>query len=182
MIIKSNYTSPLNNFSTFFKGKVIGGNADGVVIDNNDGSVTKVFKPQKKLTALNEIKVLRYLESKNYKNCPKIIEVKEYGNSIHIKMTRIKGITLSKYIKNKTQKEIKEIESLVLDRLKTLHSLNVIHGDLSGANIMLELENNKVKDIYFIDFAASKIEENGNKSIDFSRIGFDLALALSKTQ
>lgn len=87
-------------------------------------------------------------------NVPKVIG----SGETEISMEYIKGDKLSNILEKLKDKEIKEIFFIIGDSLAKLHNKDIIHNDLTTANILLC--NGKV---YFIDFGlgfvSKKIED-----------------------
>ena len=93
------------------------------------------------------------------RNCPCVVRVADFfyeNNTAYIVMEYIDGITLKKYVKNHGDRiDFETARSMVIDvamSLAQVHSLNVLHRDISPDNIMV-CKNGQVK---LIDFGASR--------------------------
>jgi TP53 regulating kinase and related kinases len=84
-------------------------------------------------------------------NSPKPIETKEI---YQIKMPYIKGKKLSDNLDSFPLEKQKEICKKIGEEIAKLHKADIIHGDLTTSNMILDEENNK---IYFIDFGLGYI-------------------------
>lgn len=117
----------------------------------------------------NEIKILKICG--NAKISPKIyfneIIYNEYNSYFYYYtyMEFIDGITLYKFIEklsiNKIDKEIKnKIFKLLVKKKNILHKLGYIHYDLHMGNIILKMKNEKIIDLFIIDYGLSKSINN----------------------
>lgn len=90
---------------------------------------------------------------------PKLTKVDEANKEILIEF--INGKKLSENLENF---DYNEISRKIADNLSKMHNLDIIHGDLTTSNMILNKENKK---LYFIDFGLSfhskKIED---KAVD----------------
>lgn len=94
-------------------------------------------------------------------NCPKPLENKD---EYKIEIPYIKGKKLSESLDNFSLEKQKKIFNEVGKMIAKIHENNIIHGDLTTSNIILQDKKNK---IYFIDFGlgffSDKIED---KAVD----------------
>ncbi len=101
-----------------------------------------------------EAKVLQTLKDAGFP-CPSLIEMDD--SKMHLKMELIKGKVLRDVLNTDHRKFGREIG----EKIAFMHSKDVIHGDLTTSNMILDGE------IYFIDFGLSffskKIED---KAVD----------------
>jgi len=80
-------------------------------------------------------------------NCPKPFFEPSIKNSSKIKMPFIKGKRLSEELDSLTLKEQKSICFQIGESIAKLHDKDIIHGDLTTSNTILQ-----EKKVYFIDF------------------------------
>jgi tRNA A-37 threonylcarbamoyl transferase component Bud32 len=114
----------------------------------------------------NEIQISKICGKKNIS--PKIIKNKIIYNNFDSKlyfytyMQLINGVTLLNYLNNtlKNKKlnnmEEKFILKLFNKKRKILHNLGYIHQDLHLGNIMLEIKDKKIIDLYIIDYGLTE--------------------------
>lgn len=82
-------------------------------------------------------------------------------------MEYIDGITFIDY-KNKVESDkesyeiIDKINKIISIKKKLLHKLGFIHNDLHSGNIMIKFKDNKIVNVYIIDFGRSKKINNMN--------------------
>lgn len=91
----------------------------------------------------------------NHKNIVKILSYGTFKDNYYIAYEYIEGITLDKYIKQKSL-SISEIESIsiqILEALYYAHSNNIIHRDIKPSNIMIAKGTVKI-----LDFGIAKQE------------------------
>lgn len=110
----------------------------------------------------NELKVFNLLK-KHINNYNKnVIEPHNYkiveGNYYYYVYKYFDGVDLSKYMKNHSKNKLSESAILkifiqIVDGLRFLHSLNIVHSDLKLENVII----NKYKQIKIIDFDLSNI-------------------------
>lgn len=90
-----------------------------------------------------------------HKNIVKILDYGTFEDSYYIAYEYIEGITLDKYIKQKslTVPEIENIAIQILEGLSYAHSKNIVHRDIKPSNIMIEDGTVKI-----LDFGIAKQE------------------------
>lgn len=103
---------------------------------------------------INEFSILKHLQKNGYKNCPSLISYNSKNYEYTIVMEKINGSTISKI--KKINDRLKIFKKLIY-AVKKLHSLNVVHNNLSPNNVMFDL--NKV---YIIDFSVATHIRNIN--------------------
>lgn len=96
----------------------------------------------RKLRTRSEAKIINKLNKTTF--VPKILESDE--KTFQISMEYIQGEKLSQSLEDL---DYKEICRQIADLLTKLHNQDIIHGDLTTSNMILNKENNKV---YLIDF------------------------------
>ena len=91
---------------------------------------------------------------------PKILKVKEN----EIDMQFIQGKVLSQHLDSFSKQKQKNIAQELAREISKIHAQNIVHGDLTTSNLILNEKENK---IYFIDFGlafhSAKIED---KAVD----------------
>ncbi len=97
----------------------------------------------RKFRTRREAKVLEKLHEANF-SAPQLIEFSD--ETMTIRMQKIPGKTVRDSIANTTCAKLGRI---IGEKIGILHSLGVIHGDLTTSNMIFS------KDIYFIDFGLS---------------------------
>lgn len=154
--------------------KIIQQGAEAIIY-KEDNKITKdrVVKRYRLPELDNRIRILRTRqEYKLLKKASKIIntpnpEDSKSKNETSIKMPYIKGKKLSDYLNKISEKESKEICRQIGESIAKLHDANIIHGDLTTSNIILDKE----KRVWFIDFGlgfnSGRIED---KAVDLHLI------------
>jgi serine/threonine protein kinase len=91
----------------------------------------------------------------NHKNIVKILSYGTFKDNYYIAYEYIEGITLDKYIKQKSLSisEIENISIQILEALYYAHSNNIIHRDIKPSNIMIAKGTVKI-----LDFGIAKQE------------------------
>lgn len=91
----------------------------------------------------------------NHKNIVKILSFGTFKDNYYIAYEYIEGITLDKYIKQKSLSisEIEDISIQILEALYYAHSNNIIHRDIKPSNIMIAKGTVKI-----LDFGIAKQE------------------------
>jgi len=78
-------------------------------------------------------------------------------------MKNINGITLEKYLEKKdSHKNINKIKKLLKNKINKIHKLGYLHYDIHPGNIMIELKDNSLKNLYIIDFGVTRKIKNVN--------------------
>ena len=115
--------------------------------------IKEIDEKLRKARTKREIKVLTKLQDINFPS-PKPIgdDGKEILISEHIQGDKVRDIL--------EKSNYKQLAEEIGNKLATLHNNNIIHGDLTTSNMILNSKNNE---IYFIDFGLSffshKIED-----------------------
>lgn len=104
--------------------------------------IPELDKKIRKKRTKSETKILK--KASNIINSPKPIEIKKENQ---IQMPYIKGKRLSQHLNKFELKEQKSICKQIGELIAKLHKENIIHGDLTTSNIILQKE-----DIHIIDF------------------------------
>lgn len=100
-------------------------------------------------------------------NAPIPIEDKTQKNNTIITMPYIKGKKLSEYLDKLSNKESENACKQIGNNIAILHDNNIIHGDLTTSNMILD-EKGK---IWFIDFGLGFISERiEDKAVDLHLI------------
>lgn len=122
--------------------------------------ISKLDEKIRKLRTRSETKLLE--KASKIIPVPKIISINE--KSKEILMELIKGKKLSDQLENFSEKQQSEIFRQIGKNIAKLHDSDIIHGDLTTSNMIL---NEKEKKVYFVDFGlgffSSKIED---KAVD----------------
>ncbi len=71
-------------------------------------------------------------------------------------MEYINGLTFNQYIQRHSAEEIDKIMKKIDKKIDKMHELNVIHGDLTGDNIIIDKQNN----VFIIDFGSAIYDPN----------------------
>jgi len=78
-------------------------------------------------------------------------------------MKNINGITLEKYLEKKdSNKNIQKIKKILKNKINKIHKLGYLHYDIHNGNIMIELKDNSLKNLYIIDFGITRKIKNIN--------------------
>ncbi|MGC8688305.1 MAG: KEOPS complex kinase/ATPase Bud32 [Candidatus Micrarchaeia archaeon] len=117
----------------------------------------------RKERTLTEARILAFASSNNI-NTPFVFLIKDYS----IIMNKIKGTNLNILMKYK--KIEPSIFKDVAIQLAKMHNLNIIHGDFTPANIMVDNSNNT-----FNNYIDSDIDYNYDRSYKVYIIDFGLA-------
>ncbi len=95
-------------------------------------------------------------------NAPAPIVKRKDKNATKIVMPFIKGIKLSEYLDKLPSTKQKKICKVIGENIAKLHDVDIIHGDLTTSNMILDKE-----EVFFIDFGlgfySKKIED---KAVD----------------
>ena len=118
--------------------------------------IKEIDERLRKFRTKREAKILEKLSLINFPS-PKLIKTDKKEKII---MSNISGAL----IKNILEKNYTRLSKEIGEKIAVLHNNNIIHGDLTTSNMILNKNNNK---IYFIDFGLSffshKIED---KAVD----------------
>jgi TP53 regulating kinase-like protein len=159
-------TEGISNKSINSRGNIIGIGAEAILIKENNllkkVRIRKNYRHEKidetlrKLRTRKEAKILTKLSE--FKISPKIYKVDEFSKEII--MDYLEGERLSETLDSYSIKKQKEIAKEIGKNISILHSLNIIHGDLTTSNMILsnDFKNNSRKEkeiVYFIDFGLS---------------------------
>lgn len=100
---------------------------------------------------INELSKYKYLEKYSFLNIPKVLN--NYINSIKnvIILEKIEAITLAEYLYSKELLEKLKIFKKILNEVKKLHEVYLVHNDLNLQNILIDATNQ----VYIIDFSVS---------------------------
>jgi serine/threonine protein kinase len=118
---------------------------------------------------INEILSLKEVQENNCKETNLVdlcfIEAFRDDENIYI-VTQFKNDTtsLQKFIEENTF-SIKQIVTyilILLNKLKTIHSLNIAHNDVKPANILVQYDNNGIIDLSYIDYGESCLCNNSD--------------------
>lgn len=105
-----------------------------------------------KKMCINELLILKYLLKMKYKNCPKLLKIIVKKNKRIIILEKLLGNSLDNVNLHKLSIKCKiKIFKKILNSVKNLHYLNVIHNDLSLSNIFLTKSGN----IFLLDYSIS---------------------------
>ena len=122
--------------------------------------IKEIDEKLRKFRTKRESKILEKLSLINFSS-PKLIKTDKKEKII---MSNIPG----PLIKNILEKDYKNLSRKIGEKIAILHNNNIIHGDLTTSNMILNKDNNK---IYFIDAGKSKISGISKKNeiffIDF---------------
>lgn len=148
--------------------KILNQGAEAIIFQEGEKVTKQRIEKSYRLKELDEkIRKLRTRsEAKLLEKASKIISVpkvlKVYEGKKEIIMEAIEGERLSNYLGELSEKEQEEICEKIGENIAKLHNENIIHGDLTTANMILSDEK-----VYFIDFGlgfiSSKIED---KAVD----------------
>ncbi|MBS3073540.1 Kae1-associated serine/threonine protein kinase [Candidatus Pacearchaeota archaeon] len=137
---------------------IIGIGAEAILIKEKNYLIKKRIKKGyrnetldlmlRKLRTRKEAKILEKVSKLGM--CPKILKMNE--NEKTIEMDFIDGKKLSDYLDTFSKEKSLKICEIIGQNIAKLHSLNIIHGDLTTSNMIFVEKENKV---YFIDFGLS---------------------------
>src|SRR3989344_2869673 len=117
--------------------------------------IKEIDEKLRKYRTRREAKILDRLKTMNFP-APRLIKVDEKNNII--KMEEIKGDKVRDILE---MSDYKRLSREIGEKIAVLHNHNIIHGDLTTSNMLLN------KEIYFIDFGLSffsdKVED---KAVD----------------
>lgn len=145
--------------------KEIGGGGEGTVYETQNGLACKIYKPGK-CTKFQEEKISLMLKKTvdiegvcwpldivTYNNTfVGYVMNKAAGNTIQRSMF-VKPVLLKNY-PNWTRKHLVELCETILYKVYSLHSRNIIIGDINPMNILVKNE----KEVYFVDTDSYQIE------------------------
>jgi TP53 regulating kinase-like protein len=151
------------------KSKILQQGAEAIIsLDKNNqilkNRIKKSYRMKKldekirKLRTRNESKIMKIASTKI--PVPRIIDSNEKTKKII--MEYINGEKLSENLDNFFLKKQKKICKQIGENIEKIHSLNIVHGDLTTSNMVL-----KNKKVYFIDFGLSfKNARYEDKAVD----------------
>lgn len=152
------------------KQKIIFQGAEAIILKDENTIIKKRVKKSYRISELDEkIRKLRTrgetrLLKKASEKIPVPIIIKSDEKSKEIIMDFIDGKKISDNLDNFSEKKQLEIFRQIGENISKLHDSNIIHGDLTTSNMILNEKENKV---YFIDFGlgfrSHKIED---KAVD----------------
>lgn len=124
-----------------------------VLYDNNSIKIEVYNK------LINEIMSLKMVQENNCKNTNLVdlcfVEAFSDYENIYI-VTQFKNDTtsLENYITKNTftLEQITTILLVLLNKLKIIHSLNIVHNDIKPANILVQYSDNGILDLSYIDY------------------------------
>ena len=110
----------------------------------------KLLDPQRKKSVQREIRILSKLD---HPNVVKLIGTVDGSRQLHLVLEFVPGISLSTYLKQKSDRRLEESEAKrifrqLLSGVEYCHSRNVTHRDLKLENVLLDDRNN----VKIIDF------------------------------
>ncbi len=137
------------------KENIIDIGAEAILIKKDGNLIKRRVKKRYRHNKIDEIlrKKRTRLEARNIErisqdiNVPKIIEVDEENKEITMEF--IKGGRLSEVLNKFSLKKQERIIKEISGAISKMHNKNIIHGDLTTSNMILE------ENIYFIDFGLS---------------------------
>ncbi|MFA6022984.1 MAG: KEOPS complex kinase/ATPase Bud32 [Candidatus Pacearchaeota archaeon] len=155
-------------------GKIIASGAEANIVLSNDKVIKDRIEKGYRLKEIDsKIRILRTRqETKLLEKASKIInapkpEEQKDKKSTKIVMPEIKGKKLSEYLDKLPEKKALEICQKIGQSIAKLHDSNIIHGDLTTSNIILDKNN----EVWFIDFGlgfhSERIED---KAVDLHLI------------
>lgn len=102
---------------------------------------------------------------------PNLARVYDFGQDIngdyYILMEFVEGITLRQLLKEKHKLSVDDAVSIIIPLLQALefiHSRNIIYRDLKPDNILIEIENNRIKAVKLLDFGLADLGRAEKKS------------------
>jgi serine/threonine protein kinase len=129
-----------------------------------EGAYSSVYKIGKdkalKIIRMDEefsyctMRELEILQNIKHENLLQVYEINKVQNSFFVKLPLIKNKLSNIIHKNINLSTIIEISYQLIDTIRYLHSLGVVHRDIKQDNILVDVQNRKV---YVIDFSLSKI-------------------------
>ncbi|VVB76246.1 KEOPS complex subunit Bud32 [Candidatus Tiddalikarchaeum anstoanum] len=123
--------------------------------------LTEIDEYLRKTRTKNEVSLLKRAKSVGV-SVPNVYDLEKYS----FKMDYIKGIVLRDYIPKIDEKRLVQIFKIVGKQINLLHKENIVHGDLTTSNMIVDGDK-----VYFIDFSlgsvSSKIED---KAVDLHLI------------
>ena len=142
--------------------------------NNNVVKIESLYNIYSLKRKLNELKISKI--AGKYKIGPKIYKNEIVynifnGNIFFLTyMEYIEGITFQKYNedKNKSVEDINKIKKIIKIKKNLLHKLGFIHDDFHKGNIMIKIKNNKIIDVYIIDYGLSKKIDNMNSINEYN--------------
>ena len=120
-----------------------------------DYRIKEIDEKLRKYRTRREAKIMDRLKTMNFP-APRLIKVDEKNNII--KMEEIKGDKVRDIIE---RSDYKKLSREIGEKIAILHNHNIIHGDLTTSNMLLN------KEIYFIDFGLSFFSHKAeDKAVD----------------
>lgn len=128
---------------------------------------------------INEILALKKVQENNCKDTNLIdlcfIEVFRDDKDIYI-VTQFKNETesLQSYMKTHTftSKQIANYLFILLNKLKIIHLLNIVHNDVKPGNILVQYNKDGIVDLSYIDYGESCLCDNNNKCTTFGTLKY----------
>lgn len=100
---------------------------------------------------------------------PSIIELLDFGptpsGTPYMVLEYFPGMTLAKFIDQYGPLEetvAMRIFYALADGLSLAHSMNILHRDISAANLLVKVEGQQIVDVKIIDFGVAQIEKKGD--------------------
>ena len=161
-----------HNIKHMSKQKILQQGAEATIILEKNNVLKKRMKKSYRIEEIDERlrktrtkKETNLLEkSSSIINSPKPLKT---NNKFEIKIPYIKGKKLSEHFDKLPKKLAKEVCKKIGQNIAKLHDNNIMHGDLTTSNIILDKNNN----VWFIDFGlgfhSERIED---KSVDLHLI------------
>ena len=151
---------------------LLGAGAYGTVYKLLNNMVVKIENVYSSLSSIknkfNEIKISKI--AGKYKIGPKVYKNEIFYNIFDSQIyfltyiEYIEGVTFAKYNNDKKEspENINKITKIINKKKNLLHKLGFIHYDFHKGNIMIKIKDNKIIDVYIIDFGLSKKINNMN--------------------
>jgi predicted Ser/Thr protein kinase len=136
-------------------GQVIGKGGTASVTDNGDGTATKTFRKEGFGSPDREAKALAELNSLGVECVPKLVSHEPGSNSI--RMQKIDGVTLDRFLKTASPDQIAKVQVAVDKAFNDLKRVGKTSIDYKTDNIMVTPGGK----IYIIDWSLGRDDRNG---------------------
>jgi len=158
--------------------KIIASGAEAnIILENNLITKDRIPKGYRLKQIDDKIRKIRTRsETKLLEKASQIInapqpQAQKDKNSTKIKMPFIKGKKLSEHLDSLPEKQAEKVCNAIGESIAKLHDADIIHGDLTTSNIILDEKDKNKEKVWFIDFGlgfhSARIED---KAVDIHLI------------